>query len=100
MQWVDHENYVGPCRRVTRRATLQHRRRAKKAQASPPQLHALLAEVSQARELGCDVFQSTRIQHRLHAGIDLAARLGDKRSQRAFVSLSAAAEVCDGRQDD
>lgn len=100
MQWVDQENYVGPCRRVTRRATLQHRRRVNKARSSPPQLHALLAEVAQARDMGCGVFKSGRVQQRVRAGIDLAARLGDERSLRVFETLSLAAQACDDRLDD
>lgn len=99
MQWVDQENYVGPCRRVTRRGTLHHRRRVNKAEPSPPQLHTLLAEALQARELGCDVLKSRRVQQRVCAGIDLAARLGDQRSRVVFETLNAAALACADRSD-
>lgn len=87
MQWVDHNTYVGPCRRVAQRPHLQHRRRNNCALSSPPNPRLLLAQIDFARYLGGDVARRTRTVMRIEAGLDLAERLGDRQMVKTFLSL-------------
>lgn len=91
MQWVDHNTYIGPCRRVAQRPHLQHRRRKNCALASPPNTRMLLAQVTFARHLGSEATGRTRTVMRIEAGIDLAERLGDRQMANAFRSLRTVA---------
>lgn len=87
---MDHNTYVGPCRRVAQRPHLHHRRRTNCALSSPPKPQVLLAQIRFARRLGGDVAGRTRTVMRIEAGLDLAERLGDRRMAEAFRSLRIA----------
>lgn len=89
MQWVDHEAYVGPCRRVARRPHLQHRRRKNYAQPSAPNPRLLFAQVAFARQLGREAGGARTIM-RIEAGVDLAERVGDLQIAEAFRALRTA----------
>lgn len=98
MQWVDHETYVGPCRRIAQRPHLMHRRRMNRAQPGPPDLRLLLAQVGLAVRLGGDVANRPQTRMRVDAALDLADRLGDGRMLAAFQAFrSTALSVDDGR---
>lgn len=90
MQWVDHNTYIGPCRRVAQRPHLQHRRRKNCALSSPPNPRLLLAQIDFAGCLGSDAAGRTRTVLRIEAGLDLAERLGDRQMAEAFRSLRTA----------
>lgn len=89
MQWVDHNTYIGPCRRVAQRPHLQHRRRRNSALSSPPNPRVLLAQITFARYLGNEAARRTRTVMRIEAGLDLAERLGDRQMAEAFRLLRA-----------
>lgn len=87
MQWVDHETYVGPCRRIAQRPHLRHRRRKNIAQPFAPNPRELCRHVTFAQQLGQGC--SARTLMRIEAGIDLADRLGDQHLAGTFRQLRA-----------
>lgn len=90
MQWVDHNTYIGPCRRVAQRPHLHHRRRKNCAMSTPPNPRALLAQIALARRAGNQAAVRAEIKMRIEAGLDLAERLGDRPMVAAFRALRAA----------
>lgn len=90
MIWVDHETYVGPCRRIAQRPHLRHRRRNNCARPVAPSPRALFAQVAFAKRLGQN---GLRTAMRIEAGVDLAERIGDRAIAEAFMMLRAECSV-------